>query len=63
LCPGPREIFSEFVETAGHNAISSVERFFHSIPMVAVNVDIQNAWIGSEEFKDTQNDVVDVTKA
>lgn len=50
------------METAGHNAIGGIKCLFDAISMVAVNVNIQHARIGSEELENTQNNIVDITE-
>ena len=38
----PGEIFSILVETDGHDTVSCIERFFDSITMVYINVNVKN---------------------
>ena len=38
---GSREVFAVFVETDGHDTISGIESFFHSIAVVHINVNIE----------------------
>lgn len=63
LCSGTREVLPEFVKTAGHDSIGGVEGFFDAVTMVAVNIDVQDARVRSEELEDTEDDIIDVAKA
>jgi hypothetical protein len=57
-----REVFAELVKAACHDTIGGVERLFDAVTMVAVNVDIQYARKGAQEFQNAKDDVVDITK-
>ena len=39
------KIFAELVKGAGHDSIGCVERFFHAITMVDVDVNVQHALV------------------
>lgn len=43
LSTGSREVLSKLVETTCHNAVGGVERLLDTIPVMAVNVDVEHA--------------------
>lgn len=49
---GAREEFAILVETAGHNAISGVKRFFHTVTVMDVNVNVKDSWVVAKKFQD-----------
>jgi hypothetical protein len=51
------------MEADGHDAVSCIERFLDTVSMMTVNVNVQHPWICSQKFKDSEHDVIDVTKA
>lgn len=57
------EVFAEFVEGAGEDAVGGVEGLFDAVTVVAVDVDVEDAGEGAEELEDAENDVVDVAEA
>ena len=63
LCPSSREVFPEFMEATSHDTVSCVERFLNTVPVVAVDVNVQHPWICSQEFENSEHDIVNVTKA
>lgn len=63
LCPSSREILSKFMETNGHDTVCCVERFLDAVSVVTVDVNVQDPWVCSQEFEDSEHDVIDVTKA
>ena len=60
--PGPWKILSKLVETTGKNAICRVESLLDTIPVVAVDINVENARICTKEFQDRQNDVIDIAE-
>jgi hypothetical protein len=44
-----REEISELVERGGHDAVGGVERFFDSVAVVDVDVDVENAGVESTD--------------
>ena len=62
LCSGSREVFAELVKAACHDTIGGVERFFDTVTVVAVDVDIQYARKGAQKFQNAEDDVVDITE-
>ena len=60
---GSWEILSIFVEGDCHDPVCGVERLLHPVPVVNVNVDVQDPLVVLEKFKDGENDVVDIAEA
>lgn len=56
------EVILEFVEGAGHHSVSQVERFFNSVAVVDVDVDVQHALVGLQQLQDRQHAIVDIAK-
>lgn len=52
-----REELAVLVERGGHDAVGGVERFFDSVAMVDVDVDVEDARVVAEEFEDAEDDV------
>jgi sensor domain CHASE-containing protein len=50
------------VEGAGHHSVSQVERFFNSVAVVDVDVDVQHALVGLQQLQDGQHAIVDIAK-
>ena len=46
-----------------HDPVCGVERLLDSVPMVDVNVNVQDSLVILEEFKDGKDDVVDIAEA
>ena len=59
----PGEVFAKLVEGARHDTVCGVEGFLNSIPVVAVDVDVQHARDVPKELQDGQHDVVHVAEA
>jgi small-conductance mechanosensitive channel len=55
--PGPREVLAIFVERNGHHTVGGIERFFHTITVMNVNIDIEHSLLVAEELNDPKNDV------
>lgn len=51
------------MKTAGHDSIGGIECFFDAVTMMAVNIDVKDARVRSEEFEDTKYDIIDVAEA
>jgi len=51
------------MERTCHNSISGIKRFLDPIAVVAINIDIQYAGIGPQEFQYAEHDVIDVAEA
>jgi hypothetical protein len=51
------------VETASHDSIIGIERFFYSISMVYVDVNVENTRICTEELENAEDYVVDVAES
>jgi hypothetical protein len=45
------------VEGDGHDAIGRVKGFFHTIAVVDVDIDVEDAFVEAQEFEDTEDDV------
>jgi hypothetical protein len=45
------------VERDRHNAIGGVESFFHTVTMVDVDINVENALLKPEELDDAENNV------
>lgn len=54
---GSREELSVFVERASHDSIGRVERFFDSVSVVHVDIDVEDSRMVAQQFKDTENDI------
>jgi hypothetical protein len=63
LCSGSREVLPKFVKAASHYTICGVEGFLDTITVVTVDVNVQHSWVCSQELKDSEYNVIDVTKA
>ena len=59
----PGEILPVLVEADGHDPVRGVEGLLHPVPVVNVNVDVQDPLVVLEKFKDGENDVVDIAEA
>mmetsp|Transcript_65304 Transcript_65304/g.182658 ORF Transcript_65304/g.182658 Transcript_65304/m.182658 type:complete len:282 (+) Transcript_65304:468-1313(+) len=53
---------SIFMQTQGHDPIRGIEGFFHSIPVVDINVHIQYSGMHFQQFQNRQDNIIDVTK-
>ena len=51
------------MDTEAHNTVCGVESLLNTVPMMTVDVDVQDAWIRTEEREDAEDDVVDVAEA
>lgn len=56
------EVVLEFVEGAGHDSVGQVERFFNSVAVVDVNVDVEHALVGLEQLQNGQHAIIDIAK-
>jgi hypothetical protein len=45
------------VEGDGHDAVRGVERFFHTVTMVNIDINVENALLESEQLEDTEYDI------
>jgi len=63
LCPSTREILPEFMEATSHDTICRVECFLDTVSVVTVDVDVQDPWVGSQEFENSEDDVINIAKA
>ena len=50
------------MEWNGHNSISCVKCFFDTVPVMNVNIDVQDTLMIFQQFQDGQDNVVDVTE-
>lgn len=57
-----REVVLEFVEGAGHDSVGQVERFFNSVAVVDVDVDVQHALVGLQQLQNGQHAIIDIAK-
>ena len=57
-----REIFSIFMETDGHHTICRVESLFHTVSMVAIDVDVQHARECAQKLENGKYDIVNVAE-
>src|SRR5882672_3555777 len=62
LSSSPREVFSKFMKTTGHHPICCIKRFFHTISMMANDIDIQDARLGSKELENGKVNIMDVVE-
>lgn len=51
------------METDSHDSVGVIECLFNSIPVVNVDVEVENAWVDFEELDDADDDVIDVAEA
>ncbi len=58
-----RKVFAELVERGGQNAVGSVKGLFHPVPMMDVDVDVENPLVMFQKFKNRKNAIVDIAKA
>ena len=63
LCPGSGEVLPELMEATGHDTVCRVECFLDAVSVVAVDVDVQYPWVCSQEFENSEYDIIDVTEA
>lgn len=69
LCPNiiqatcPREVISVLMKGDGHDSVSREECLFHTVAMVAVNVDVKDALVGLEKLKYAKHTIVHIAKA
>mmetsp|Transcript_13112 Transcript_13112/g.28757 ORF Transcript_13112/g.28757 Transcript_13112/m.28757 type:complete len:211 (-) Transcript_13112:538-1170(-) len=61
--PSAWEEVSVFVEGQGHHSVRGVEGLLHPVPVVDVDVDVQNALVLLEQFEDAEDAVVHVAEA
>ncbi len=47
------EVVAIFVERQRHDAVRQIERLLHAVPMVDVDINVQHAWVVSEEHSRT----------
>lgn len=50
---GTGEVFAVLVEGYGHDAIRRVKGFFDTIAVVHIDIDVENALLETQEFKDS----------
>ena len=60
-CPR-EEVFVEFVETHRHNPVGVVEGLLHPVPVVDVNVEVEDSGVDLQQLQDAQDDVVHVAE-
>ena len=48
--PASREKVTKTMQRASHDTVGGVECLLNAIPVMAINVDVENAGIGPEEF-------------
>ena len=51
------EILAILVERACHDAIGRVKRFFDTIAVVDIDVDIEDSLFEAQQLQDAQNDI------
>lgn len=61
--PGTGKVLPKFMKTACQHAVGSIKCFLYAISVVAIDVDIEDAWIDAKKFQNCENDVVDVAEA
>jgi hypothetical protein len=54
---GTREIFAVFVKRDCHDSIGGIEGLLHTIAMVNVDVDVEDALHRSQQFQDAEHNV------
>ena len=57
-----REKIAVLVEGKGHDTVCGVKGLLHAIPVVNVNIDVQDALMPFEQFEDAEDDVVHVAE-
>lgn len=60
--PGAGKVLSVLVEGDGHDPIGRVKGLLHPVPVVNVNVNVQDARMIFQQLQDGQVNVVDVAK-
>ena len=58
-----REVFPVLVERHGHDPVRGVEGLLHAVPVVDVDVNVEDSLVVLQELEDGQHDVVDVAEA
>ena len=51
------------MEGDSHDPVRGVEGLLHAVPVVDVDVDVQDPLVVLEQLKDGEDDVVDITEA
>jgi hypothetical protein len=54
---GAGEVLAVLVEGHCHDAIRGVESFFHTVTMVNIDINVENALLESEQLEDTKNNI------
>lgn len=54
------EVLAVLVEGNGHDAICGVKRFFDTITMVNINVDVKHSLFEAQKFENSQDDICDL---
>lgn len=61
--PGPRkEFLSILMKRDRHDAIGQIESFLNPIPMMHIDIQIEDPWVDLQQFKDTNDDIVDIAE-
>ena len=60
---GAGEKVTKLVERTRHHPVRRIERLFHTISVMHVNVNIQNTRIRAQQLKNGQDNVVGIAKA
>ena len=60
---GSGEEVAVLVKAEGHDAIGAVERLLDAVPVVDVDVNVQDSGMDLEQFEDGKDDVVDVAES
>jgi hypothetical protein len=48
--PRSREVISKLVETRRHHPVRRVERFFHPVPVMNVDIDVEHSGVMSRRL-------------
>lgn len=50
------------MKRAGHDSVCGIESFFNAVPMVNVNVDIEDSRVEPQQLYDTQDNIIDIAE-
>ena len=58
-----REVLSVLVEADGHDSVRGIEGLLHAVPVMDVDIDVQDTLVIFEQLQDGENDVVDIAES
>lgn len=62
LGPGAGKVVAIFVKAARHDAICGVESLLDPIAVMAVDVDVENAWVYTQKLQNSQHNIIDIAE-